>query len=463
MLVNHKPVEKPVRTQAYAHWFPPTGHFASWILILLITGHLFTPPTCSQAAEPGSQMNLQLAVEQAIVANLDLQSSRKEIDAARANRSVQRSKLLPTLNATYQAVRTDGAAGFTVGAAPSAGDTYTLGAGFTQPLFQGFALVNQYKAAELGVNIAELDQKLIRLEVIFQTKQAYFNVLKANRLLEVARNTVKVLKAQVEVARNFYEVGMTPLNDLLQVQVQLANARQSLITAQNNLDTRESEFNVILRRPVNAPVNLVDIEAYESLEEELGYYLNMAEKNRLDIKAADLNIQIAEKEVDIARKDYYPTLNLEGNIFKIANDWNLSDDESLFNPEGWSVTGTASWNFWEWGRTKYNTSEKRSRLSQAKIGRNKTIDQARLEVEVSYLKAREAEKNILAVETAIEQAKENMRITEERYKEQVATSVDILVAEQLLTTTQVNFYNALYDFKIAKAFLQKAVNMEILE
>ena len=79
------------------------------------------------------------------------------------------------------------------------------------------------------------------------------------------------------------------------------------------------------------------------------------------------------------------------------------------------------------------------------------------------LKATEAEKNILAVETAIEQAKENMRITEERYKEQVATSVDILVAEQLLTNTQVNYYNALYDFKIAKAFLQKAVNMEVLE
>jgi outer membrane protein TolC len=301
------------------------------------------------------------------------------------------------------------------------------------------------------------------LEVIFQIKQAYFNVLKAEKLLDVARNTVTVLEAQEEVARNFYEVGMTPLNDLLQVQVQLANARQSLITAQNNLDTADSEFNVILRRPVNAPVRLVDIQTYTPLENELGYFLDLAVRNRLDIKIDDLSIQIAEKEVDIARKDYYPSIALEGAYFKSATDWALSDDENFLNPDGWSFTAIASWDFWEWGRTKYGESEKRRRLSQAKIARQKTIDQARLEVEVSYLKARESEKNILAVEKAVEQAKENLRITDERYKEQVATSVDTLVAQNLLTSTQVNYFNALYDFKIAKAFLQKSVNLEILE
>lgn len=409
-------------------------------------------------------MTLREAVDTAITANLDLQSSGQEIEAARANRKIQKTNLLPTFNATYRGVRNDsGVGGFAAGTTPSVGNTFTLTAGFTQPLFQGFALVNQYKVAELGVNVAELSQKFTRLEVIFQIKQAYFNVLKAEKLLDVARNTVTVLEAQEEVARNFYEVGMTPLNDLLQVQVQLANARQSLITAQNNLDTVDSEFNVILRRPVNAPVRLVDIQTYTPLENELGYFLDLAVRNRLDIKIDDLSIQIAEKEVDIARKDYYPSIALEGAYFKSATDWALSDNENFLNPDGWSFTAIASWNFWEWGRTKYGESEKRRRLSQTKIARQKTIDQARLEVEVSYLKARESEKNILAVEKAVEQAKENLRITDERYKEQVATSVDTLVAQNLLTSTQVNYFNALYDFKIAKAFLQKSVNLEILE
>ena len=435
-----------------------------WLQIFFVLGCFLSIPCSSIAQESATPMTLRDAVDTAITANLDLQSSGQEIEAARATRKVQQTNLLPTFNVAYQGVRnSSGLSGFAAGVTPGVGNTFTVTTGFTQPLFQGFALINQYKVAELGVNVAELSQKFTRLEVIFQIKQAYYNVLKAEKLLDVARNTVKVLEAQEEVARNFYEVGLTPLNDLLQVQVQLANARQSLITAQNNLDTADSEFNVILRRPVNAPVSLIDIQTYTHLENELDYYLDLAVRNRLDIKIGDLNIQIAEKEVDIARKDYYPSIALQGEYFKTANDWALTDDERFANPDGWSFTAIASWNFWEWGRTKYGESEKRRRFSQAKIARLKTIDQARLEVEVSYLKARESEKNILAVEKAVEQAKENLRITNERYKEQVATSVDTLVAQNLLTSTQVNYFNALYDFKIAEAFLQKAVNLEILE
>ncbi|MFZ1957226.1 MAG: TolC family protein [Desulfobacterales bacterium] len=432
--------------------------------IFFVLGCFLSIPCSSVAQESATPMTLRDAVDTAITANLDLQSSGQEIEAARANRNAQQTNLLPTFNVAYQGVRnSSGLSGFAAGATPGVGNTFTVSTGFTQPLFEGFALINQYKVAELGVNVAELSQKFTRLEVIFQIKQAYFNVLKAEKLLDVARNTVTVLEAQEEVARNFFEVGLTPLNDLLQVQVQLANARQNLITAQNNLDTADSQFNVILRRPVNAPVSLVDIQTYASLENELDYYLDLAVRNRLDIKISDLNIQIAEKEVDIARKDYYPSIALQGEYFKTANDWALSDDERFANPDGWSFAAIASWNFWEWGRTKYGESVKRRRFSQAKIARQKTIDQARLEVEVSYLKARESEKNILAVEKAVEQAKENLRITNERYKEQVATSVDTLVAQNLLTSTQVNYFNALYDFKIAEAFLQKAVNLEILE
>jgi outer membrane protein TolC len=86
-----------------------------------------------------------------------------------------------------------------------------------------------------------------------------------------------------------------------------------------------------------------------------------------------------------------------------------------------------------------------------------------LEVKQAFLRIQESEKNILTVEKAIEQAKENLRITEEQYKEQVATQTDVLVAQTLLTETMTNYYNALYDFKIAKAVLNRAIGQEELE
>jgi outer membrane protein len=85
------------------------------------------------------------------------------------------------------------------------------------------------------------------------------------------------------------------------------------------------------------------------------------------------------------------------------------------------------------------------------------------EVQQSYLKTRESEQNIATIETAIEQAKENLRITEERYKEQVSTITDVLVAQTLFTQTMTNYYNALYDYKIAKAVLYRAIGRETLE
>ena len=107
--------------------------------------------------------------------------------------------------------------------------------------------------------------------------------------------------------------------------------------------------------------------------------------------------------------------------------------------------------------------EKLQRLSQAKYRQEQVGVDINQEVQQSYLKTRGAEENIAAIETAIQQAKENLRITEERYKEQVSTITDVLVAQTLYTQTMTNYYNALYDYKIAKAVLYRAIGQEKLE
>ena len=104
-----------------------------------------------------------------------------------------------------------------------------------------------------------------------------------------------------------------------------------------------------------------------------------------------------------------------------------------------------------------------SRLSQARYQKEEIGDNIRLEVKLAYLKNKESEKNIITIKKAIEQAKENFRINEERYKGQMATSTDVLDAQVLLSITMTNYYNALYDFKISKAFLYRAMGREVME
>jgi len=123
----------------------------------------------------------------------------------------------------------------------------------------------------------------------------------------------------------------------------------------------------------------------------------------------------------------------------------------------------AKWNFWEWGRTSYGVKEKRSRLSQAELRKKQIVDNIRLEVKNAYLRTQQAEQAIITIEKAIEQAKENYRINQERYKEQVATQTDVLIAQTLLTRTMTNYYNALYAFKISKATLYRVMGQEVVE
>ena len=437
----------------------------------IILGCLLLLPGFVSAEADGETLNLRQTIEAALEANLELQRSKDEIDAATANKNAATTEFFPTLNARYgyirrdqpttQALGTQG--GQIVDVVVNPEDEYNFVTSFSQPIFTGFALYNRYKIADLGLDIAEFSERLTRQNVILDAKNAYYLILKAQKLMDVADDTVKQIAAQKDVAENMYQVGMSPLNDLLQSQVQLANAKQGLITATNNLDLTKSQFNTLLRRSVNAPVKVVDLLDYTPWEQDIDYCLALAEDLRLEIEVADLEVQIAEKNYKLTQKDYFPAVNLTGTYTKRGTDWDVDGGVGISDKDFWDIRATASWDFWQWGRTRYGVKEKLSRLSQAKLRKQQLLDNIDLEVKQAYLKTQEAQKNITTIEKAIEQAKENLRITEERYKEQVSTTTDVLVAQTLLTETMTNYYNALYDFKIAKAILYRALGQEMLE
>jgi outer membrane protein TolC len=433
------------------------GLFLCFIFIQTI---LF--PVSSKAQEPVEFFTLKQTIESAIKANLGLKSSKEETAAALAVKKARRTQFFPTLSASYGYNRFDAetiSSGFT--AVPK--EEYRFVTSFSQPVFTGFSLLRQYDIAKLGLDRAQVKEKLVRQDIILDAKNAYFQLLQNQKLHDIAQKTVVQIRAQKEVADNFYQVGMTPLNDLLQAQVELANAKQELIVAKNNLDNAESNFNTLLRRPINTPVALKDILDYSPFEETLEYCLSEAEKNRFEVKIADMEIEIAQKELDLTKKDYFPSIDLKGNYFKYGTQWDVDGGEGIYDPSGWNIEAVAKWNFWEWGRTTYGVKEKHSRFSQAQLKKQEILDNIHLEVKNAYLRTQEAERAIKTVETAIEQAKENFRINQERYKEQISTQTDVLIAQTLLSRTMTNYYNALYAFKISKATLYRPIGQEVIE
>ena len=438
-----------------------TGIFWVYVLVMLSVSAFFLPSP--RAEMPAGIFTLSKTVDAAVKANLQIKSLKEETQAARSVKDSRRTEFLPKFSTNYQYTRHDEERSMLGFGVTRPQNEYVFSASVTQPLFTGFALTHQYEIAALGLDAAVINEKLIRQDIILEAKKMYFQLLKARKLFTIAKQTVAQIDAQKEVARNFYQVGMTPLNDLLQSQVELANAQQEMIVARNDQENAASDFNLLLRRPINAAVSVEDILDYTPFEQTLDACIAEAEKNRSEIVIARLAVEQAQKSLGLARKDFYPTVTLEGTYYRQGIEWDVDGGEGITNPDGWDISAMATWTFWEWGKASFGVKEKRSRLSQAKFQQTSVVENIQLEVKKALLRTQEAERAIITIEKAIVQAEENFRINEERYKEQVATSTDVLDAQTLLARTMTNYYNALYEFKIAKASLYRAMGREIVE
>ncbi len=434
------------------------------LVFSVLFGCLTLFPMISSAKGSDVEFTLKQTIIKALQANIRLKSSQEEIKATGAAKDAQQTYFFPTFGATYRYVRNDEeftSPGF---GTLSPQNEFHFSTTVTQPLFAGFSLLNRYEIAKLGLDTALINEKLTIQNIILNAKTTYFLLLKTQKLQNIAKDTVTQLEAHRKVADNFYQVGMIPLNDLLQAEVELANAKQQLIVAKNNLDNAEANFNVLLRRPINAVVEIKDIVDYTPFGKDLDYCFKEAEKNRLEFQLTDLDIQIAERKLDLIKKDYYPSVNLQGTYLRQGEEWDAQGGIGAFgDSSGWTVSVIASWDFWQWGRTNFGKKEQLSRVAQAKLSKTEIFDNIRLEVKKAYLRTEEAEKAIVTIEKAIQQAKENFRISNERYKEQINTSTDVLDAQTLLSRTMANYYNALYTFKISKASLYRAIGQESME
>jgi len=335
-------------------------------------------------------------------------------------------------------------------------DTFTFTLSVEQPLFTGGALITSYQLAKLGIDVARIQQIQAVMDLIRRVKEAYYAILKAEKILGVANQAVEQVTEHVKVAQAFYQVGLIPKNDLLEAEVELAQTKQDLIRAENGVSIANSKFNTELRRDIHEPVAIVDTLTYVPFTTELEDCIQTAYEQRPEVQEVKVKVEQARKEVTLARSDYFPDLSFRFNYERMGDKSNVKGND-FRDAERWEVTVGAEWAFWEWGKTHFMVNESKVRLLQAIDAEIQVRDGVTLEVKEAFLNLKESEKNIFVAETAIEQAKENFRMNKERYQEQVATTTDVLDAQTLLAQAQKNYYNALSDYNIDRARLERAI------
>lgn len=320
-------------------------------------------------------------------------------------------------------------------------------------LYNGGRTDEQINQAKEGAFSADLGIQKARQQVKLDATTAYFTVLQAQNMVKVNEETVKNLKTHLAIVQEKYKVGVVAKSDLLRSEVELANAEQNKIKAENSYQVAVASLLNIIDRTGENEVVLTDDFSYEKFSQTLEDSLAFAEKNRPDIAQVEANIRVAQSGVSIAEAGKLPTLSLSA-----SKGWN---DSVLPDNDDWSAGVSASWNIFDAHLTKSKIKQAETSLVKAKEQAKQLRDSAALEVRQAYLNMTEAEKRIGTAGIAVEKAQEDMMIAQEKYRAGVGTNLDVIDAQLALTQAQTNKIQALYDFNVSKAKLDKAIGKSV--
>ena len=422
------------------------------------------------AQEVQKPLTLEESIRIALDRNLNLHSAEEGVLGAEFTRKSARASFFPKwtgqygwtwLNApitlgsqTTPTAGTNPSSGSTSSGSSSTRYTYNLNTAINQPIYSGGSISANYRFAKLGLELSKTTVEQAKLDIVLQVKQAYFNILRTDKFLDVAKQAVKQFEGQLQISQANFEVGLIAKVDVLQAEVNLANALQAQVKAENDLYVAKTAFNNLLRRDLHTPIEVVDILVYKSFPLTFEESVDEALRQRPELKAAGLSVDQAKETVKITRSGMLPNVSLFGNYFRNSDQFYLNGD---LKSDRWSITALATLTIWDWGNIYYQVGANKVQVIQAEDSMTQLKESITLEVKDDYLNMLVAEKNINTASKAIEQAEENLRLNEERYKYQVSTAFDVINAVTLLAQARTNYYGALSDFNIAKAMLERSM------
>jgi outer membrane protein TolC len=338
---------------------------------------------------------------------------------------------------------------------------YGMQLSIQQPLFTGFQISSSRSAAENSYEAMNFEhQKNINNKAL-EIYSAFWNFFKAQKQYELTQEYLTSLKDNLKQTKDFLDNGLATMNDYLKIKVQVSNAEVSLIDAKNNMDIARASFNKSLGIPLSKPT---EINAnYSSLQQQTYEYqdlLNEALNNRNELKSLEYNIKAGEDRVKAANSGWWPKLYASGNFFlynATAKTFAI-DNEKL---QAWFVGLSLNWDLWDWGYTSSQSAQAEESVLQSEESLKLLKEQIELETYNAYLNLNSQKEKINVSQLAVESAEENLRLTQQKYDYNLATSNDLIDAEVgvLDAKTKLAFSNA--DYELAKVKLEVTVGKRI--
>ena len=334
-------------------------------------------------------------------------------------------------------------------------DSFTNSASLNWTLWSGNKIESQVSQAKLSLDSSQWGIAKARQQLKYDATDAYFKFMAARDNVKLSQESVERLERYLRDVKLQFDVGVVAKVDVLRSEVSLAQARQTLIEAQNTYDLTMANLNNIIGLPLTTELNIKGDMGYARYEKELAACVDAALRQRPEISQYTDAAKIAQEGVTIAKSGYLPTVSAVYNA-----GWS-NDQFPGGNNYNWSVYLLTSWTLFDSGLTAGKVKQAVEGYKKAQEQLKQTVDSVQLDVRSTYLSLKSSEQSIATSSSAVGLAEEDYKIKVIRYQAGVGTNLDVLDAQVALTTAKNNYLQAMYNFNNYRAKLDKAMGVSV--
>lgn len=392
-------------------------------------------PAMPADTPPGGALSLQDCIKIAMQNQTDVVVAKNNVRAARSRSDKAFASYLPQLSIQNNAFVTG------LGSVLNKSTTGTAG-NVSLNIFDGGLRELNNVSARYGVAQSKAQLERTTQTTVFNVTKAYYNVLRAKRLAEVAEANVKYnqgLKEQVETRA---QLGSAAQVDVLPVEAQLANAQLNLVTAKNSVRISMLDLQSSIGMSPDANFDVQDVGNVPDPEiGMLQQYVKQAEGSRPDIQSSKASAGIARAAVKSAWVNIFPRPVITGNYQKGI--------EGGFSSSGGQVVGGIVFNIFDGGANRAALREAQAQRANAEQQEKQVQRDILVQVEEAYLNLTSSQEKLAASKVSLESAQKNYDVQKDRYNQGLAITLDLINAELQVITAQTNEVQARYDYYTA--------------
>ncbi|MBI4457266.1 MAG: TolC family protein [Acidobacteria bacterium] len=445
------------------------GKFAVSVLSVLWLHNLFL--AASPQDKPALTVNEAVAL--AVTRNQQALIARAQVDLMRGKVREVRAEALPFISFTSSSLRLRDPSflnassfdtipiEFREGLRPRGANLFDYSFKVSQPLYSSGKVASGLKLASLEMEGTGIDQARVEQEIRLRAVRAFYDLVLAEKLLEVSREMVQQRQRHLELARVRYEAGVATEVDVLRSQVSLANAQPELLRAENAVHHARSVLNNLLVRPVDFPTETLGqldfVPWTRTKREEI---VRDALAQRPELRRLHINELESDMQTKLAQAESRLRVDFVGEYGLSARDPSNLVDAHFTR---WAFSLKLSLPIFDGGKRDGLLQQALAQRKVAELTLSAQEEAIRLEAQSALDELARAEKTIEAARLNVTQAERVLEMMQNNYKYGAATTLDVLDSQTAVTTARWTLYQGLHDHTVARAQVRYIMGQDPLE